>query len=196
MRVRDESKEIAIRQKAIELIVKEGLDGLNMKDLAMACGISASTIYVYYKNKEDLIFQLCLWLRIDILKNSIKGLTADMSFKEGLMLQWKNRFKYFMEHPVNIQASEQLRYTPQHQKATEPLIEAVRPDLGPFIENAVKREELAEMPFELYWAIGFAPLHLLIEFHIANSSYANAKFSITNELIDEAVTRIVKALAK
>jgi len=196
MRIRDELKEIAIRQKAIEIIVREGLDGLNMKDLALACGISASTIYVYYKNKEDLIFQLCLSLRIDILKSSIKGLTADMPFKDGLLLQWKNRFRYFMDHPLNIQASEQLRYTPQHQKATEPLIEAVKPDLGPFIDNAVKNGELAEMPFELYWAIGFAPLHLLIEFHIANSSYANDQFSISDELIEEAVTRIAKALAK
>ena len=85
MRVRDEAKEITIRQKAIEIIVRHGLGALNMKDLAIASGISASTIYVYFKNKEDLILKLCQWLRIEILANSIKGLTADMSLADGLL---------------------------------------------------------------------------------------------------------------
>ena len=194
MRLKDDAKESLIREKAVELIVNEGLDGFNMKDLAKACGISASTIYVYFKNKEDLFYQLTLNLRIDLIKNSVQGLRNDMSFEEGLRLQWKNRFDYFIMHPLNVQAIEKLKYSQQLQKSTPSLIEAVRPDLGGFIENAIERGELAEIPFELYWAIGFAPLYLLIEFHIAKSSFANDIFSISEEIIEEAVKRICRAL--
>ncbi len=195
MRVRDEAKEITIRQKAIEIIVRHGLGALNMKDLAIASGISASTIYVYFKNKEDLILKLCQWLRIEILANSIKGLTADMSLADGLLLQWNNRYRYFINHPLNFEASEQLRYSPLYYKTTPKVIEAIGPKLDPFIKKCRKRGELAEMPFELYWAIAFAPLYQLMEFHISNRSYANAKFRITPALIKKAVGRIVKSLS-
>ncbi|MGZ3932351.1 MAG: TetR/AcrR family transcriptional regulator, partial [Bacteroidia bacterium] len=43
MRTRDEQKESAIRQKAIEMIVKEGFDGLSMQKLAKAAGVSPAT---------------------------------------------------------------------------------------------------------------------------------------------------------
>lgn len=194
MRLKDDSKEILIRQKAVQLIATKSLDEFSMKDLATACGISVSTIYVYFKNKEDLFFQLILQLRIEQLRYSIRGLNDDMPFEEGLRLQWLNRFEYFLAHPLDIQAVERLKYSPQFQKTTLPLMEALKPNLGRFVENAVKRGELAKMPFELYWAIGFAPLYSLIEFHVAGGSYANDHFSIKTDLIEEAVKRIATAL--
>ena len=194
MRLKDDAKEILIRKKAVELIVNEGLDGFNMKDLAKTCGISASTIYVYFKNKEDLFYQLTLHLRIDLIKNSVQGLHNEMPFEEGLRLQWKNRFAYFIAHPMNIQAIEKFKYSLWLQKSTPALIVAVKPYLEGFIENSIKRGELAEIPFELYWAIGFAPLWLLMEFHLAENSFANDPFSITEQIIEEAVKRISRAL--
>jgi AcrR family transcriptional regulator len=58
MRTRDENKESAIRQKAIEMIVKKGFDGLSMQKLAKAADVSPATIYIYYKDRDDLIVQL------------------------------------------------------------------------------------------------------------------------------------------
>ena len=58
MRLRDEAKEQSIREKALEMIVKEGFDGLSMQKLAKAAGVSPATIYIYFKDREDLILQL------------------------------------------------------------------------------------------------------------------------------------------
>jgi AcrR family transcriptional regulator len=194
MRLRDADKEILIRQKAVEMIVREGLDGFSMKELARICGISVSTIYVYFKNKEELFFQLILQLRTDQLHYSIRGLDVKMSFEEGLRLQWLNRFEYFLAHPLDIQAVERLKYTPPFQKTTSHLIETFQPSLGLFVDNAIKRGELAVIPFELFWSIAFAPLYSLIEFHGAGSSYGSDGFSIKTELIEDAVKRIAVAL--
>ena len=122
------------------------------------------------------------------------GLLDGMPFEEGLRLQWKNRFAYFIANPMNIQAIEKFKYSLWLQKTTPALIVAVKPYLGGFIENSIKRGELAEIPFELYWAIGFAPLWLLMEFHLAESGFTNDAFSITEDIIEEAVKRISRAL--
>lgn len=176
------------------MIVDRGLDGFSMKDLARECAISVSTIYVYFKSKDDLFFRLILQLRLEQLTDSINGLHENMPFEEGLRLQWRNRFNYFIAHPLNVQALERLKYSPQFQETTSQLVKNLRPDLGKFMENAVKMGELAEMPFELYWAIAFSPLYALIEFHAAGMSYANDKFSLTTGFIDAAVKRIAAAL--
>ena len=40
------------------MIVKEGFDGLSMQKLAKAANVSPATIYLYFKNREDLLNQL------------------------------------------------------------------------------------------------------------------------------------------
>ena len=61
MRTRDENKELTIREKALEMAVKDGFDGLSMQKLARAAGVSPATIYIYFKDRDDLILQL--WLQ-------------------------------------------------------------------------------------------------------------------------------------
>ena len=56
--IRDPRREKAIREKVLAMIVKEGFDGLSMRKLANAAGVSPATIYVYFKDRDDLIMQL------------------------------------------------------------------------------------------------------------------------------------------
>ena len=58
MRVRDPGKEHAIRERALDMIVAHGFDGLSMQKLAKAAGVSPATIYIYFKNRDDLIVSL------------------------------------------------------------------------------------------------------------------------------------------
>ena len=55
MRTRDENKEQSVRQKALELLVNQGFEGFSMQKLAKAAKVSPATLYIYYKDKEDLI---------------------------------------------------------------------------------------------------------------------------------------------
>ena len=87
MRVRDESKEAAIREKAIEMIVKEGFDGLSMQKLAKAANVSPATIYLYFKNREDLLNQLYISIDKVFAKETLKDFNPDMHLEEGLWLQ-------------------------------------------------------------------------------------------------------------
>src|SRR5690349_2216849 len=73
MRPRDEGKENAIRKKAMELIVHTGFDGLSMHKLAKVAGVSVATIYIYYKDREDLILSLCKEETIRMTEATLKG---------------------------------------------------------------------------------------------------------------------------
>src|SRR5450432_1055936 len=112
MRTRDENKERSIREKALQMIVKEGLKGFSMQKLARAAGVSPATIYIYFKNKEDLVLQLCREAGEKMVDITLKNFEPSMSFSEGLRVQWINRVKYCMKYPEQMDFLEQLRHSP------------------------------------------------------------------------------------
>ncbi|MEO5996439.1 MAG: helix-turn-helix domain-containing protein [Chitinophagaceae bacterium] len=96
MRTRDKNKELAIRQQAMEMVVKEGLDGLTMQRLAKKAGVSAATIYIYFKDRDDLVLKICTRVTNDMLEFTIRNFDADLHFEEGLKIQWENRATYVL----------------------------------------------------------------------------------------------------
>lgn len=194
MRTRDENKEQAIRQQTIEIVVKEGLDGLSMQKLAKAANVSPATIYIYYKDREDLIVKVCSEVSNHMLEVSLKNFHPDMRFEEGLKIQWQNRAAYFLEYPMEVQFIEQIRYSTLYEKVTGTITENFRQVMGQFISKAVRNKELVELPFEVYWSVAFAPLYQLIKFHNQGWSYANREFKLTDETMMQTLQLVLKAL--
>ena len=46
MRTRNTCKEQLVKEKAVELLVSDGLEGFSMNKLARACDISVATLYI------------------------------------------------------------------------------------------------------------------------------------------------------
>jgi AcrR family transcriptional regulator len=52
--------EINIRLAAIKLISRNGYESMSLRQLAAEAGINASTLYIYYKSKNELLQELIL----------------------------------------------------------------------------------------------------------------------------------------
>lgn len=195
MRPRDESKEKAIREKAIEMIVKEGFDGLSMQKLAKAANVSPATIYLYFKNREDLLNQLYIGIEAAFTEATLKDFDPEMSFEDGLWLQWKNRFAHNIRYPYHIYFMEQFRTSPliNHKDIKENRFKAA---MGLFVKNAIKRNELIELPVEIFWSIAYGPLYTLIKFHSGKKSLMGNKFLLTEQKMKQAFDVVVRALRK
>jgi AcrR family transcriptional regulator len=194
MRLRDENKQQAIRDKAIEMIVKEGLEGFGVNKLAKAAGISPGTIYIYYQDKEELILKLCLEKSANILEASLKNVHPAMSFAEGLKLQWENRYAFFKQYPLDVQFVEQVRYSPLYHSVTQMLSEKYGEQLGNFINGAIQRQELIPLPFEVYWSLAFAPLYQLINFHTQVQADGKKRFAISDVAFYQTLSSVIKGL--
>jgi AcrR family transcriptional regulator len=57
-RHRTELKE-KIMQSAMENFAKNGFDRTRMEDIATSAGLAKGTLYLYFKNKEDLFYAIC-----------------------------------------------------------------------------------------------------------------------------------------
>jgi AcrR family transcriptional regulator len=194
MRPRDENKELLIRQKAIEMVVENGLGGFSVNKLAKAAGVSPATIYIYYKDKDDLITKLCVDVAGKMMDYSFKDFSPGMDFAAGLKIQWQNRMKYFISYPAEMEFIEIMRYTHFYEEVSKRLTTIFGSILGPFMENSIQKKQLIPLPFEVYWSIAFAPLYQLIKYHYQGKSYANSSFELNEELIEQTLGLVLKAL--
>lgn len=194
MRTRDGNKEQAIREKAIEMIVQEGFDGLSMQKLAKAANVSPATIYIYWKDREDLILQLYVEVNAKMTKTFLNDFDPAMSFAKGMEVQWKNRARYFLEYPMETRFAEQIKHSPFYGRALSMQSPEFKKAMGQFIVNAIERKELIHVPFEAFWSIAYAPLYQLMKYHSQGKNHLNEDFALNDTIMAQTLQLVIKAL--
>ncbi len=193
MRIRDEHKEFAIRERAMEMIVAQGFDGLSMQKLAKMANVSPATIYIYYKNREDLLNSLYNTVNETFAQVALKNFNPKASLEDGLWLQWKNRMKFIMEFPTYYQFFEQFRNSPLiHHKDIKS--QEFKENMKAFVVNAIKRGELAKMEPEIFWSLAYGSFYSLIKFHLQGKSMMSENYKVTDAKIKILLKMVIKAL--
>ena len=193
MRTRDINKEAIIREKAIEMVVNHGFDGLSMHKLAKEAGVSVATIYIYFKDREDLLQQLYTEETKKMVDATLVNFDPESHFDEGLKVQWMNRMRYCLANPISMTFMEQVKHSPLIDRSVidRTFIDA----MSKFAHNAIERKELIPLPVEIYWSIAFAPLYQLLKFHISKTSMpGRPPFNFDEEMINQTLLLILKAL--
>lgn len=190
--MKDENKEATIRKKAIEMIVDEGFDGLSMQKLARAADISASTIYIYFKNREDLLNQLYIGIVQQFEIAALKDFDPEMPFERGLWRQWKNRYENIVKDPTSFYFHEQFRNSPliKHQNSNENF----RAKMRQFYSNAIAKGEVIELPHEIYFALAYGAFYTLIKFHLDKSTMAGTPFTLSEEKLKQTFNAVIRSL--
>lgn len=57
-----------ILQKSVDLFYKHGFTNASIRDIVKAVGISNSTVYIYYKNKADILFNIISGVGEELLR--------------------------------------------------------------------------------------------------------------------------------
>jgi AcrR family transcriptional regulator len=195
VRLRDRHKERAIRQQAMAMIVKHGFDGLSIHKLARAADVSPATIYIYFKDREDLILKMYEEVSAEMFEKTMAGFDPEMNFEEGLRVQWINRARYFLKHPTEMHFMEQIKFSPLHDRALAMSGDRFRQMMRRFVGNAIERKQLVAVPVEVYWSVAFAPLYQLVKFHIHKKGMPGTGTFVLNERMLELTLQLVlKAL--
>lgn len=193
MRFRDEIKETTVREKALELLVHNGFDGFSMQKLAKAATVSPATLYIYFKDKEDLITRLGIEEGNKMIDATLKGFDPGMSFADGLKVQWKNRASFCINHPVSAKFLEQIKHSPYNLAVSKGFHDRLKEVMKLFISNAIKNKELRPIPIEVLWPVIFAPLYALIQFHFDGSSVGGKPFKWDEKIMNQALDLLLRA---
>lgn len=194
MRTRDLNKEEIVKQKAIEMIVSQGVEGFGMNRLAKECGVSVATLYIYYSDKEDLIKKIGIEIGRNFFEKMFDGFSVDMSFRDGLRNQWENRIYFYLNFTQQATCFELLKHSTYGDAIIEEITGDYKQTMTEFMLAAIERKELISVPYEIFWSIAYGSLYSLLEFHREGKSMSGKPFILTDKLKDEAFNLVLKAL--
>lgn len=181
MRTKDENKRKAIYHAAMDIINTIGLENASMSKIAKTAGVSKSTIYIYFKNKQDMLNKLYLTAKEESALVLFAGFSSSMDIKIGLALYMRNLFKYILENPIKYSFQKQFDNSPNIDPETRNKgIEIYTPIIHLF-SLSVEKEIVKKYPFSLIRAFVVAPINSLATAH------HKKEIEVTEEIIEKTI---------
>lgn len=133
MRCKDGSKVEAIYRATLTLVRDRGLAGITMCDISKEASIATGTLYIYFKNKEELIRALFTECRKQSAQYYFEGVDKQLCFEERMEKLFHNIICYKMKNFDVSAFLEQSYHSPyvdiidlkKKQKAMEPLFDLI-----------------------------------------------------------------------
>jgi TetR/AcrR family transcriptional regulator, multidrug resistance operon repressor len=194
MRTRNTDKECIVKQKAIEMLARQGIEGFAMNRLAKEAGVSVATLYIYYSDKEDLIKKIGIEIGRNFFSAMLKDFSGDMTFVDGLRRQWQNRADFMIANMNEMACWEVLQNSSYSEDIIDESIKDFKNCMMEFFQNAVIRKEMLPVSKEVFWSIAYGPLYALLRFHNKGKSMGGAPFKLTPAISEEAFVLVIKAL--
>lgn len=112
MRIKDENKKDAILEATIKLINEIGFANVSMSKIAKIAGVSASTLYIYYENKEDMFKKVYVDVKKQMLSACIKGINDGETVKQSIKKFCENLLDFMQNHQEYFLFIEQSSNSP------------------------------------------------------------------------------------
>lgn len=176
------------------MVVSDGLERFSMQKLAKEAQVSPATLYIYFKDKDDLLLKLCDELGENMTAQAFEGFDVSMSFSEGLKVQWINRAKYSLKYPEQVLFLEEIRHSYLKREFARMMNERFSGPMQIWVQKAWENREVVQVPIEVYWSIAFAPLYNLVKFHMQGESIGGHKFEFSEDVMMSTFYLVLKAL--
>lgn len=173
VRQKDESKIEGIYHATLSLIKERGLAGITMGDISKAASVATGTLYIYFKNKEELIKALFVECRQQSAEHYFEGLSTCTTFEERLQKVFSNIIHYKMRYFEVSAFLEQVYHSPfvcmtdlkKKQKALTPLLD--------LIQEGIETKKIRPAEVDLIMAYMFGIIHEMVR----KTYFANKKLS-------------------
>jgi AcrR family transcriptional regulator len=182
MRVRDDNKKEAIFEATIELLNEIGFANITMSKIGKRAGVSSSTIYVYFENKEDMLKKVY----IDVKKKSnlamIQGIQQDFPARRVVERLVRNVVSFVQENRKYFLFIEQFSNSPIVEDLCQEDLDSIFGPLKDIIANCVKKGELRQA----------SPSVLITYCHLPVAQVANTSLKQGAPLSEDIIHLIIE----
>lgn len=183
MRSRDEVKGKAVINATIKIVNEIGFASASIAKIAKEAGVSVGTIYIYHKNKEDLVLSVYYEVKEQITSVLYSGFNEENSVKENLKSLWENTLKAGNEIPNLLAYAEQFSNSPFNDLLDKSKLYELAKPLIDLQQKGIEEKVLKPLSFEEFIAFFIAPANFLSNQKICtafiiNSENINDSFNI------------------
>jgi len=152
MRIKDDQKTEAIYKATLALIQQMGFGGITMAKIAKEAGIATGTLYIYFKNKEELINSLYLHLKRKEASDLFENVNLNDPLKVLLKQVFVNALKGMISASAEMVFMEQYYRSPYIEKAVHTEAIQLLEPLFTIIERGKKEHLIKDINIELIMA--------------------------------------------
>jgi AcrR family transcriptional regulator len=182
MRVKDELKQDALFNATIKLVNEIGFVSSSVSKIAREADISPATIYIYYKNKEDLLVSTYINIKQGISKAILKNFDDTLPIRDILSNLWLNMFHYIDAHPEYLQFSEQFSNSPYSSLVNSADVEKYFEPILKVLKRGIEQKIIKDVYPDILATFIFYPIMTLANQRICKD------FARTNKNIEIAFT--------
>ena len=182
MRVKDEIKQEALFKATVKLVNEIGFASSSVAKIAAEAGISPATIYIYYKNKEDLLVSTYIDIKQKLSTAILKDFDENQPIRDILKKMWFNAFDYTSKYPDYFQFTEQFSNSAYSSLVNKQDVEKFYEPMIKILQKGIQQKIIKDVSFDILSVFMFYPVMML------SNSRLCANFELNTENIETAFT--------
>lgn len=182
MRHKDEAKREAVIAATVKLVNEIGFVSSSVSKIAREADVSPATIYIYYKNKEDLLLSTYIDIKQKLSRAIMKDFNPDRPIRDILKKMWFNAFEYTSQYPHYFQFTEQFANSAYASLVDKRQVEKYFEPMVKVLQSGIEQKIIKDVSFEILSVFMFYPVMLLSNPRLC------ANFEFSKENIEKAFT--------
>lgn len=180
MRVKDDKKQEALLLATIKLVNEIGFVASSVAKIAKEAQVSPATLYVYYKNKEDLLVSTYVEIKRAMSEAVLVDLDTTKPVRDIIHHIWSNLLFYISKNSEESRFAEQFSNSPYSQLVNKAEVEKYFEPLIQVIERGIREKIIKDISFDVLGAFIFYPAIIL-----ANPNFCR-DFEVNQANVDSA----------
>ncbi len=182
MRTKDDEKKEALFEATVKLVNEIGFASSSVSKIAREAGVSPATIYVYYKNKEDLLVSTYIEIKLNLSKAILNNFNDKLPIRDILRNVWLNMFEYISNNLEYYKFAEQFSNSPYCSLVNKKEVEQYFDPLIKVLHSGIEQKIIKHVSFDILGAFMFYPITVLANPRLCQD------FELNEENIDIAFT--------
>lgn len=185
----DPDKYFRIRDAAIALFYKQGIENTSIQEIAKQADIAKGTVYLYFKSRKELVnyvIDYCFDLNI---KSSMKNVDEQKNMSSKLKKRTENMLFWSQEFPEEASIINS-HYRPVNIFGTESVAFSKSYEINKtFIENGINDGEFKKLPLNFLCTMFFSAVEGLTTYVKRNPEVLKNS-ELLEEILDTAIACI------
>jgi AcrR family transcriptional regulator len=182
MRYKDELKQDAIIKATIKLVNEIGFVASSVAKIAKEANVSPATLYIYYKNKEDLLVSTYVDIKQKLSTAILKDFDENQPIRDIFKKMWFNAFDYTSKYPDYFQFTEQFANSAYSSLVNNQEVEKFFEPMIKILQKGIQQKIIKDVPFDILSVFMFYPVMLLSNPRLC------ANFELNTENMETAFT--------
>jgi TetR/AcrR family transcriptional regulator, repressor of fatR-cypB operon len=180
MKPKDEQKEKDLLDAALRLVVRTGIAGVTIKDIAREAGLGVGTVYVYFKSKEEILERLFVESKNVSTRVYFSNLQPGEPFKISFKKIWLNILQHRLTNYKEAVFTEMYYHSHLISPETKERTDTLLLPLFRLMEEGKEQQLVKNINTLLLLTYMVGPIVELVNLHV------NGEVKIDQEVINQA----------